>query len=167
MKENRVLTRIIEKTRKDEVNGIQFGRITRIDWENNLIFVVLKNEQNREISTRLANPYIDMNDLNWSLSRSGLVEVDFNTASGQPVIRDIHFSITQDKKAVENGERKKVLHIAADRIVIEGRIEVIIKSGNAKTVYQSKDGRLKEEADKIHSSATETNKILGSSVTIN
>ena len=167
MKKTEVLTKIIEKSRPDQPSNYQYGRIKHIDEQDDIIHVSLDKNEGEIVPAKLANPCLSIEDLKLAIERASLVTVDFNTLDGHAVVRDIYFSLTDEKKNEKSKGQGETLHIAADKVIIEGKQEVMIKCGESKTVYLARNNKIKHEADKIHSSAKEWNKVQGSSVAIN
>ena len=96
------------------------------------------------------------------------VQLDFKDGDLlQPVIRDLFFSINALAVSEESKVIEDTIHIKANRIILEGETEVIIKSGEVKTGYHGKRGELETEAENISSTARSKSRINGGSVVIN
>ncbi|GLT17169.1 hypothetical protein GCM10007938_09460 [Vibrio zhanjiangensis] len=74
-----------------------------------------------------------------------------------PILTDVYLSLMA----------KDELIISADRVVLEGKEEVVIGSGSTETKFSGNDGRIKTKADYITSNAEKSNKIRGAKVTLN
>ncbi|MCP4296544.1 MAG: hypothetical protein GY786_13150, partial [Proteobacteria bacterium] len=143
MREKKTVLQTILNEEKNEpkaqINDICCGRIVKIDFENDIIWVDHNNNSSgRPIAAELASPFVTLKHLKRTSFIANKVQLDFKNGDPlQPVIRDIFFSINdlelnKDRKIVE-----ETLHIKADRIILEGASEVIIRSGDVKTTYSS------------------------------
>ena len=146
---------------------LHLGRITQIDKETQQIRVVCPSISEDEQIATLGSPYLSSQALLYATDRFSFVVLDFQTYDGQPIIRDVLYSMNDKVKSNKKDLNHKNIHILADEITLEGKQKVTIKSGDSETVYEAKKGKLTTIARKIRSAATMENKVQGGSVRIN
>lgn len=150
-----------------QITEARFGWITSIDQEKEVIMVDYEgNPFNQPIPAKPGRPFL-LQDLKKALKRVQSIRIDFeaNRASS-PVISDIYYSVFDQEQTLEETQKKEI-HIQAQRIILEGAQEVLIKSGSVSTRYTAKTGKLKEQAEYVSSNARISNKIKGGSVSLN
>jgi hypothetical protein len=74
-----------------------------------------------------------------------------------PILTDIYLSLAEQQELV----------IKAKRVVLEGKEEVTIRSGEVATKFSGNDGRITTKATYISSRAEKVHKIQGSKITLN
>lgn len=160
---------LLETTEWEPLEGIRYGEIISVDEEQDRILVNhADNPLHRPLPAVLATSLIDASSLRESMSRISLVQLDFIEGDPtKPVIRDIFFSLVDQVKNSREVITEKTVLIEADRIILDGRTEVVIKSGEVTTVYQGKESRLTVEADHIRSTAKKKNLVQGGSILLN
>ncbi len=143
------------------------GQIVRVDRKNELIWISCPEKSDKEIPTRLGSLYITLEDILNSNQRISLAVVDFNAPGKWPIIRDVYCSLNESRKTQTSELEGRKIHIKADEIVLEGKQQVTIKSGDTQTMFKAKGGKLIQLANKIRSVAKQENKIQGGAVRIN
>ncbi len=154
---------------REKIEGFRYGKILEIDESSDTIWVdYADNPLKEQLPAKLASPFFSLDNLKEASLRPSLVQLEFMEGDpARPLVRDIHFSLSDQVREKRTEIIEKTVHVKADRIVLEGETEVVIKSGKVQSVYSAKDGKLVEEADDIRSTARLNNKIRGGSVLIN
>lgn len=170
--ERNILDEIQKQARLIELELIcqsRLGWITKVDEKKDAIWINYQgNPLQVDLLALLGTPFLTLENLKDAESKNMSVEINFkNNDPQKPIIRDIYFSVAELNKKGQQAPKNKTLYIQADRIVLDGTTEVIIKSGDAKTVYQADGNKISDEADRIDSSAKGSNKIKGGIVKVN
>lgn len=150
---------------KNDVKKITSSRIGKIvKITNGNVFVNYdENPFTEPLNAKLGRPFM-LSDIEIALENIQDIRLEFiDNSPDKPVITDIYYSVLEKEKK----KGLQDLHIIGRKIILEGSEEIVIKSGNAKTTYRARDGKLIEEATQIKSSAVVTNKVQGGSVSIN
>jgi hypothetical protein len=160
---------ILQTKSDDLIKGYRYGKILEIDVETDTIWVDYPDNPFREhLPAKLANPYLTLDNLKEASLRPNIAQLKFIEGNpARPVIKDIYFSLADQAKEKRGDIIEKTVHLKADRIILEGEREIILQSGNVRTVYNGDTGKLTEKAEEIRSTARLNNKVQGGSVLIN
>ncbi len=160
---------ILQTKTDQKIDGYRYGKILEIDETAGVLWVdYADNPLKEKLSAQLASPYLTLDNLREASVRPNIAQLEFVEGNpAKPLVRDIYFSLVDQAKEKRGEIVQKTIRLKADRIVLEGDSEVIIKSGNVKTVYKAVEGKLVEEADDIRSTARRNNKVQGGVVLIN
>ena len=152
-----------------KITGHRYGKITSVDEQEGGIWVDYENSPfERSVPALLANPLHTLVRLKESCIHGYLVKFEFiDNDPEKPVIKEIYMPLDAQIKMEKLEDHQSVLHIKADKLILEGKDVVLIKSRGAKTEYLGEKGRISEEADNIRSNAWVKNRITGGSVLIN
>lgn len=153
----------------EKIEGFRYGKILEIDEATNTIWVdYADNPLKEQLPAKLASPYLTLDNLREASLRPSIVQLEFIEGDpAKPLVRDIYFSLADQAKEKREEIIEKTVHLKADRIILEGESEVIIKSGNVRSIYKSEEATLVEKADNIRSKARLNNKVQGGAVLIN
>ncbi|MCP4294777.1 MAG: hypothetical protein GY786_04140 [Proteobacteria bacterium] len=170
-KENKILYQKAEEELEvlKSIEGHRYGKITSVDENEGTLWVDYENSQlKRSVLAVLANPFHTLAHLKEACIEGYLVKLEFiGNDPKQPVVKEIYMPLGAQIKIQEQADQQTVLHIKADKLILEGRDEVLIKSEETKAQYLGKKNRITEEADDIRSNAWVKNRITGGSVLIN
>lgn len=153
----------------EEIEGFRYGKILEIDEATDTIWVdYADNPLKEQLPAKLASPFLTLDNLKEASLRPSLVQLEFIEGDpAKPLVRDVYFSLSDQAKEKKEEIIEKTVHLKADRIILEGESEVIIRSGNVSSIYKSDEGKLIEKADNIRSTARLNNRIQGGAVLIN
>lgn len=160
---------VVEAIELDRIDEPRFGRIVDVDMDNNAIWVdYIGNPLKKTLLVSTVSSIISIDEIKQAMLKNSLVQLNFvNGSPVEPIISDIFVSIKDKRTTKVKNLEDKTLLIKADRLILEGTTEVIIRSGKAKTIYQANGGKLMEEAERIDSSAQVRNSIKGGSIALN
>ena len=169
MKQPQIPTELLTTNNAEKITGFRYGKILGIDEENDIIWVdYAENPLKERLPAKPGCPFLTLDNLKEASLRPNIAQLEFIEGDpGRPLVRDIYFSLADQAREKREEIIKKTVHLKADRIILEGKSEVIIKSGKVKSVYNAEDGKLVEEADDIRSSARINNRVQGGSIVIN
>ncbi|WP_341659251.1 hypothetical protein [Vibrio sp.] len=136
----------------------RFGHIKSIHSDNNHLIIDFEGNPSQEpVLAPIGRPFTRA-QINMAIDNQLDCRIEFMEGDlSAPIVRDIYFSLMA----------KDELIISAERVILEGKEEVVIGSGSAKTKLSGNDGRITTEADYITSNAQKSNKIQGEKVTLN
>ncbi len=173
----KINNRTVETVELERIEGHHYAEIVRIDRENGFIWIDYPgNPLNRELPAEITDNNISVQSILNKPLLPKLVKIEFYNGNPTfPLIREIYYAAAEEKTESESSteivktveEEEKTIRIKATRIILEADEEVIIKSGNAKTIYRAEDGKIVEEADDIESEAKLNYRLKGGSVLIN
>lgn len=153
----------------DKIEGFRYGKILDIDEDTDTIWVdYADNPLKEQLPAKLASPFLTIDNLREASQRPSIVQLEFIEGDpAKPLVRDIYFSLADQAKEKREKIIEKTVHLKADRIILEGESEVIIRSGNVSSIYKSKEGKLIEKATDIKSTAKRNSRLQGGAVLIN
>ncbi len=153
----------------ESIRGFRYGKIIRVDPEFQMAWIDYPDNPLLELlPARIGNPSIKWDMLEQASQTKNMVQLHFQEGDpSKPIITDLFLSTVEKEKTQQTQSHEKVLHVKADRIILEGTTEVIIKSGEVMSRYNAEKGQLIEEADSIRSTAKKRQRIQGGAVLIN
>lgn len=168
-KKTLTITSAFEAGNPDTITEFRYGTLHGIDEAIGAIWVDYPdNPTNRPLRAGLACPFITLDDLKRARVSVCMVQLNFiENDPSRPLVRDIYFSFVDQVKQQPDETIEKTVHLQAERLILEGTQEVVIKSGKVTTVYKGESGQLIEEADSIRSTAKTRNRLQGGAVLIN
>ncbi len=137
----------------------RFGNITAVDKATDQIRVNFEgNPYPGDVSARLGRAFT-YSELQLAVQNNLTCRIEFIGGDiNRPMISDIFFSILGEKDTFV---------IKSKSIRIEAENELIVTSGNTMTQYSGRDNRVSTNAKYITSNAEKSQKIRGSTVSIN
>ncbi|MCK6263550.1 hypothetical protein KP803_09730 [Vibrio sp. ZSDE26] len=137
----------------------RFGTITEIYKANGAVKVDFEgNVLGQPIMARLGRSFT-LSELTMAVDNQLNCRVEFIGADlTLPVITDIFFSILDESEE---------LTIRANKLVLETKSELVLRSGETETRYSGRDGRVTTKGRFITTQADKANKIQGGTVSIN
>lgn len=172
MKQKVNITQVLEKTETvhtQKIENSRLGWITRLDLHHNMIFVDYEdNPLHTPVEAVLADPRLSLEDLKDSremIQHLHLKFLDGNPA--KPMIKDVLLSTVSLNIQKKKSSEPQQLHIKAEEIILEANRKVTIKCGDTHKTFLADEKRIIEEAEKINSHATLTQKVRGGNVSFN
>ena len=161
---------VVSQTKElEKIESFRLGTIIKMDLEKNCIWIDFEeNPSTKPLLAKLGTPWVSDDELNLFKNRIDTVKLEFLDGNPlKPIIRDLYFSVNEMNKSKSNPLKNKIIEVEADEIILRGRKQIIIQSGDARTVYKAEGAEIIHEAEEIDSSASTSNRIKGGTILLN
>ncbi len=161
------LGRIIKELKP--IDSTRLGRIVKIEEGTGLIWVDYENNPTQApLPAKLANPWIEFDDLQEAIKRKATAQIDFEQGNPlKPIVREIFYPVSSLKKQPKQPATNQVIRIEGDEIILSARKKIVVESGNVRTTYLAEGGELITEADQIDTCANKNQKLKGRNLFFN
>lgn len=151
------------------ITGFRYGSVIKLEPQMDFVWIDYQGNPFKErLPARIDNPKVTFELLEEAIQYEHLIKLRFDEGDpSKPLVDDVLFSATNSKSVPAGDISEKTIHVKADRIVLEGNKEVIIRCGEVEMRLLAAKGQLVQEAKTIRSMAKKRYRIQGGSVLVN